>query len=136
MEFIGQKDECHVCQNRRRRICGHHLSYEPEIIVYLCSVCHFLLHELNRGSLNRVDLFKDWIEKFGGNWTNGTEQYFKSEYRKKLSKENDEKRRKLNPRDGADRQKRYRERNREHHLELRRKNYQKNKHLDVTAATS
>ncbi len=76
----GNRNECTVCHRTDRMIAGHHLTYSPELVIFLCQHCHWVLHQMNNLPLSVVDLFVEWIKKYGTEWKGGSEKYKKSEY--------------------------------------------------------
>ncbi len=125
MEIIGTNKSCYACGCDTRQMSGHHLSYDPEIVVFLCRHCHFLLHTLQRMPGIRLDLFLNWIKTYGHNWENGTEKYFKSEFKKQALKRNGEIWASNNPDKIRERGKRFRERHPDRVKEQKRRTYLK-----------
>ena len=87
MEIIGEYNNCFICNNiKGRKIIAHHLSYVPEILVYVCTSCHRIFHNLNRFSEDKFDLVIEWIKKYGKEWENGEDKYQNSKYYKLITK--------------------------------------------------
>lgn len=42
--FIQKSKDCYFCKNNK--IIMHHMSYSPEVLIYLCKSCHNKLHFL------------------------------------------------------------------------------------------
>jgi len=83
---------CSCCKTGVKGIVGHHLSYEPEVVVFLCWRCHNLLHQMARTERSILQQFMDWVEEYGDKWINprgkgknllNYDKKFKSEYHKK-----------------------------------------------------
>lgn len=87
-ELDGREYICFACKQKASSLDGHHLSYEPEIVIPLCRMCHYLLHTMarNKGILN---LFIGWIEKYSHQWTNGNQKYRQSNYCKEKQRKRD-----------------------------------------------
>ena len=78
---------CILCGNefKGKRIVGHHMSYDPEIIVYLCVNCHKFVHLFplfNEDQLNKV---KQWTFQYSEQWKDGTNKYNLSNYKKEVN---------------------------------------------------
>ena len=86
MEFVGEKDFCFLCNEGEIKIEGHHLSYSPELVVFLCVKCHRTLHNLKRLSKDKIDLVLQWLTLYGMNWESGNDNYYKSEYGKSVAR--------------------------------------------------
>jgi predicted Rdx family selenoprotein len=119
---------CFACKQKVSSLDGHHLSYEPEIIVPLCKMCHYLLHTMARNK-EILSLFIEWIERYSYQWTNGNKKYKQSNYCKEKqrkrdsSKEGKDKKRKYGQSDKCKaKRKIYRETNKEL-LKQRRKEF-------------
>lgn len=80
-----EKRECELCHGKIKssKVLAHHLSYDPEIIIYLCRICHINLHTFAKYDDIQRKKFIEWIEQFGKQWENGTEKFLKSEYLRK-----------------------------------------------------
>ncbi len=79
--MIDGKD-CKICRSNRN-LEAHHLSYNPELIVYLCGYCHRFLHRLPFYSESQLKEFQLWVKEYGHLWINGKQQYSKSPHAKK-----------------------------------------------------
>ena len=112
IEIRGQQNICSICSKSRGRIDGHHLSYNPEVVIYLCHQCHIVLHVLARLNLNALDILVSYSKDYMKSGVNGTEEYRKSEYRKFVDGESRKKRREENidlcRKQGREEQKRFR----------------------------
>lgn len=72
-------DSCSLCGNTKYVIEGHHLSYTPEVVVFLCRMCHMTLHNMQQCK-EQLPQFIKWIEEYGHLWENGRIKYRKTEY--------------------------------------------------------
>lgn len=81
-------EKCELCNGRLgyRRLVAHHLSYEPEKIVFLCQICHTFIHHLYRYTEDEQKIAKEWIILYGHLWDNGFEKFANSNYRKSRGK--------------------------------------------------
>ena len=109
MEIRGEKGICTVCKNDQRMILGHHLTYEPEVIIYLCSQCHLILHGLARLDFDITNTLIGWVKQYGKDWIGGGEKYHKGEYAKKVQREISEKYNQKHRSEAVERAKKYRE---------------------------
>ena len=77
---------CILC-NSIKNIHGHHLSYDPEIVINLCLKCHLFLHLFSRFSEDQITKIREWVVQYSKQWVDGTNKYRKSKYRKQLKKD-------------------------------------------------
>lgn len=78
-------ETCGLCDSERK-LCHHHLSYNPEKIILLCYSCHVMVHALARISKEKrvimIQTMLNMIETYSSNWNNGTFDFLKSQYKK------------------------------------------------------
>jgi len=74
---------CFLCSRTEGRIEGHHLSYEPEIVIDLCKRCHNFVHSFPYYSEDQIQQVREWARSFSHQWKGGTQKYLKSDYAKK-----------------------------------------------------
>jgi hypothetical protein len=86
---------CGICQEEHP-LLGHHLSYEPEIVIQICQKCHSFLHFGAKRPRDKLYIYFDLITTYGDNWENGIEKYKKSDWYRHRQKRNGVKDRKLN----------------------------------------
>ena len=104
-------DFCQLCRKESKRLHGHHLSYEHEIIIYLCGACHSSVHHFGRLTEEQLNTAIQWISQYRDEWINGTQKFFKSEYYKKISREKNSKWRKENPQKAKEKSLRWQKKN-------------------------
>lgn len=68
---------CELCE-REKRVIGHHLSYDPEIVVFICWSCHSWLHKFGRFNSQLREKGLGWLRDYADNWKNGHEKYVKT----------------------------------------------------------
>jgi len=75
---------CELCSGKRKskRIIHHHLSYEPEIIIFLCSSCHRFLHSFVLYDKAQQEKIINWFMVYSSQWKNGKDKFYKSQYYK------------------------------------------------------
>jgi hypothetical protein len=78
---------CLLCGRIEGRIEGHHLSYDPEIVIDLCKRCHNFVHYFPYYSEDQIQKVREWVKSFSYQWQNGTQKYLKSHYAKKVRQE-------------------------------------------------
>ena len=86
---------CSICKSNIKLII-HHLSYNPEITVTVCTKCHLALHNLARMSQEQRNIVNEWVEQYGDLWEEGTEKYYESEHYKNIKRESNRKHQKTN----------------------------------------
>jgi hypothetical protein len=85
---VFEPKECALCKKNSGRFEGHHLSYDPEIVIRLCYRCHKIIHGVARLTDEQFRLMMDWIFKYRDEWVDGTQKHLKSEYRRRISTAN------------------------------------------------
>src|SRR3972149_3674646 len=90
---------CELCKNDyiENLFHGHHLSYEPEIVVMLCKGCHSFLHRFANYPIESQTNIVNWIRQYSNQWNNCTEKYRKSQHAKDVRNTRNKKKRILNP---------------------------------------
>lgn len=73
---------CGICHKERKTL-KHHLSYDPEILLDVCSPCHLALHTVDIGAFQKLAEIK---KQYGHLWENGYEKYLKSPWKRAMSK--------------------------------------------------
>lgn len=43
-----EKKECNICKSKNR-LEYHHITYNPNVVIILCKICHINIHKRNRG---------------------------------------------------------------------------------------
>lgn len=81
----GLVSECAICQDIKLLRC-HHLSYRPEITIFICQTCHQILHGLSRVSKDLWPTYLDLVNKYGILWEDGNRQYKKTGRYKEVQK--------------------------------------------------
>jgi hypothetical protein len=61
-------DLCGGASNVTKKFEGHHLSYDPEIVVSLCVKCHDLLHSLAKLSQPSRETALNWVKVYSHQW--------------------------------------------------------------------
>ena len=74
---------CPLC-NKVKKLLGHHLSYEPEIVINICEACHIEFHNMVRlYKTDRFNKYIEWIKQYGDTqWDDGKAKYLRSSYSK------------------------------------------------------
>lgn len=91
-------DSCPLCGRKttERKLWAHHITYEPEKIIYVCRQCHSVIHWINRIGMDALNQIISWSLLHGKSWENGNKKYQASEHKKKVNakwaKENKERR--------------------------------------------
>jgi len=75
--------ECSLCHKEEKTL-GHHLSYDPEIVMVICYRCHVMLHKLAELSVKEREQTLQIVGQYGNNWDNGKDKYRYSERRKSV----------------------------------------------------
>jgi len=86
---VDPPNNCPICgrgKAQSKKLWAHHLSYEPEKIVYLCRQCHSVVHWLNFIGMDALNELISWILIYGNSWINGNEKYQKSPHKKIVNK--------------------------------------------------
>ena len=80
---------CVLCGKKfkGKGIMGHHMSYDPEIMVYLCVKCHTFLHLFPLFNKDQLEKVRQWSIQYADQWKNGTSKYMNSSYKKKKCNE-------------------------------------------------
>ena len=99
--------KCELCCKFKKKIIKHHLKYKPEIKVFLCLPCHYMVHILSKFSIEQRKLLLSWIDIYGKYWKKGHSQYRNTESYRKESIERAKKRSLRKKCEIADYQKRY-----------------------------
>ncbi len=55
-----KRGRCVLCRRFRATLLPHHVTYEPEHIVWVCNFCHWVIHR----PLDVLDLFKRVIAAY------------------------------------------------------------------------
>jgi hypothetical protein len=61
-------DLCEGASNVTKKFEGHHLSYDPEIVVSLCVKCHDLLHALAKLPQPSREVALNWVQTYSHQW--------------------------------------------------------------------
>ena len=77
------KGICELC-NKESNLNGHHLSYIPELVVFLCIACHHSIHILARLPEDSLNTAVNWIITYKNLWNKG--DYFGSNYYKEYKR--------------------------------------------------
>lgn len=78
---------CQLCHKNKKRLVGHHLSYRPEKIIFICQLCHHAIHNFNLIPPKYQEIAWNMIKTYGRFWQNGCKKYFKSNYSKTYRKD-------------------------------------------------
>lgn len=72
---------CELCQKdyTENLFHGHHLSYDPEIVVMLCIGCHAFLHRFANYTTENQTKIIEWTKQYSDQWNNCTKKYRKSQ---------------------------------------------------------
>lgn len=79
------KRPCVLCGDPKG--IGHHLSYDPEIVVYICRMHHIALHRFAQLDKRGRGIFLEWANQYGHLWFEGAHKYYKSPWYKKKKKQ-------------------------------------------------
>jgi len=86
---ISPPDNCPICgrgKAQNKKLWAHHISYEPEKIIYLCRQCHSVVHWLNFIGMEALNEMISWVLIYGNSWENGNYKYSKSNHKKIINK--------------------------------------------------
>jgi hypothetical protein len=61
-------DLCGGLSNVTKKFEGHHLSYDPEIVISLCVKCHDLLHALAKLPDPSRERALEWVRVYAHQW--------------------------------------------------------------------
>ena len=81
---LGSNRICSIC-GATEKVIAHHLSYDPEIIIFLCRWHHSLVHAYARIKSEKRVFVNEWVERYGHLWVEGAHK--RSLRRKEKQKE-------------------------------------------------
>jgi len=77
---------CSIC-GLEKKLINHHLSYDPEIIMTLCQLCHLTMHKVARLPPDKQNILFGIVRQYGSQWENGHTKHVKTEHCRKKARE-------------------------------------------------
>ncbi len=78
---------CSICRSEKSLVC-HHLSYDPEITIFICRMCHRLLHWLAKVPKDLLPVYLRLVGQYGDLWEDGYQKYLLTKRHREIVRKN------------------------------------------------